>query len=336
MLNKRLDLSYSLEILLRIYDHELGLNNMTMRRLPPLNSIRAFEATARHLSFSKAANELNVTPGAISQQVKVLEDYLSIKLFKRKNRIILLTDEAQICLPLLSEGLDKLSQGIESIREQNTDKPLTITAPPALTSYWLLPRLTSFQRLFPDIDVRLDASNVLADLVNDDIDVGIRFGTGEYAGLEADYLFSQNVIAVCSPKLLLNRKKLQSPRDLKDLTLLHAQGDFFVTDNTHIDWAMWFATVDVTAEGVDACHGLHFSQHNFLVDAAIRGQGVALVGDVTVSDEIATGKLVKLFKDTDIPLNFSFFLVYSNNKANLPRVKVFRQWLLDEVKKLNR
>ncbi|MGK0272733.1 MAG: LysR family glycine cleavage system transcriptional activator [Cocleimonas sp.] len=140
-----------------------------MRRLPPLNLIRAFEATARHLSFSKAADELNVTPGAVSQQVKVLEGYLNLKLFKRKNRMILLTDEAQICLPLLSEGLDKLAQSFDMVREQNNDKPLTITAPPELTSYWLLPCLSGFQKQFPDIDVRLDASNDIADLVNDDI-----------------------------------------------------------------------------------------------------------------------------------------------------------------------
>jgi LysR family glycine cleavage system transcriptional activator len=115
---------------------------------------------------------------------------------------------------------------------------------------------------------------------------------------------------------------------------LHAQGDFFVSDNTHIDWDMWFASVGVAGKDIDACHGLHFSQHNFLVDAAIRGQGIALVGDVIVSDELASGKLIKLFDDTDIPLNFSFFLVYSNTKAHLPRIKIFRQWLLDEVKKI--
>lgn len=306
-----------------------------MRRLPPLNSIRAFEATARHLSFSKAADELNVTPGAVSQQVKVLEDYLDLKLFKRKNRMILLTDEAQICLPLLSEGLDKLSQGIEIIREQNNDKPITITASPTFASRWLLPRLTSFQQQFPDIDVRIEASNELADLINDDIDVGIRFGTGEYSGLEADYLFSQNVIPVCHPSLLEGKNKIQDPEDLKNHTLLHAHGDYFVMDdNTHVDWEMWFATIGVS--DIDARHGLHFSQYNLLIEAAIRGQGVALVGDAVISDELETGQLVKLFEETDIPLNFSYYLAYSNNKANLPRVKIFRQWLLDEVKKVRR
>ena len=305
-----------------------------MRRLPPLNSIRAFEATARHLSFSKAADELNVTPGAVSQQVKVLEDYLNLKLFKRKNRLILLTDEAQICLPLLSDGLDKLAQGIDVIREQSDEKPLTITASPTFASRWLMPRLTSFRHEFPEIDVRIDASNTLVDLVNDDIDVGIRFGDGDYPGLEADYLFSQSVIPVCKPALLKGENKLRTPNDLKHHTLLHSHDDYFFTGNTHIDWEMWIATVG--AEGIDASHGLHFSQHNLLIEAAIRGQGVALVGSITVSDELKSGELVKPFKDSDIPLSLSYYFVYSNTKARLSRVKIFRQWLLDEVKKLNR
>lgn len=304
---------------------------MSKRRLPPLNSIRAFEATARHFSFSKAADELNVTPGAVSQQVKVLEDYLNIQLFKRKNRAILLTEEAQVCLPLLSEGLDKLSKGIDLIREQSNQKPLTITTPPALTAYWLLPRLSHFKQQFPDIDVRIDASNTLADLINDDIDVGIRFGTGDYPELETQYLFSQNIIPVCSPSLL-STHSIQTPQDLEGITLLHTQSDFFVRDNTHVDWDMWFATVGSTH--VDPHHGLHFSQHSLAVDAAIRGQGVALVGDVIVSDELASGQLIKLFDDTDIPLNFSFYLVYSKTKATLQRVQSFRTWLLNEVSKL--
>ena len=303
-----------------------------MRRLPPLNSIRAFEATARHLSFSRAADELNVTPGAVSQQVKVLEDYLNLKLFKRKNRLILLTDEAQMCLPLLSDGLDKLAQGIDTIREQSDDKPLTITVSPTFASRWLMPRLTSFHKHFPEIDVRIDASNMLVDLVNDDIDVGIRFGDGDYPGLEAEYLFSQSVIPVCHPDLIQGENKLQTPNDLKNHTLLHSHDDFFFSDNTHIDWEMWLATVG--AEGVDPGHGLHFSQHNLLIEAAMRGQGVALVGSVTVSNDLASGELVKPFEDSDIPLSPSYYLVYSNTKARLTRIKIFRQWLLEEIKKV--
>lgn len=303
-----------------------------MRRLPPLNSIRAFEATARHLSFTKAAGELNVTPGAVSQQVKVLEDYLNLKLFKRKNRLILLTDEAQICLPLLSDGLDKLSQGIDTIREQSNDKPLTITASTTFASRWLLPRLTKFHKEFPDIDVRIEANNVLSDLVNDDIDVGIRFGDGNYPGLEAEYLFSQSVIPVCHPSLL-EENDIQVPEDLKNHTLLHPGNDsFYLNDKTHIDWEMWFATVGV--KDVDLDHGLHYAQYSLLLDAVLAGQGVALVGDSVVRDEIKAGRLVKLFGNTDIELTFAYYLAYSKSKANLPRLKIFRQWLLQKVKEM--
>ena len=305
-----------------------------MRRLPPLNSIRAFEATARHLSFSKAADELNVTPGAVSQQVKVLEDYLNLKLFKRRNRIILLTYEAQICLPLITESLDNMSQAIDMIREQSNDKPLTVTVSPTFASRWLMPRLSSFRNEYPDIDVRIDATNDMVDLVNDDIDVGIRFGTGEYSGLEADFLFSQNLIPVCSPKLLEGEAKLEKPEDLKNHTLLHAHGDYFYINSAQVDWEMWFATIGV--EDINARHGLHFSQHNLLIEAAIRGQGVALVGDVVISDELKSGQLVKLFEDTDIPLNFSYYLIYSKSRSNQPRIQAFRQWLLSEVKKSRR
>ena len=303
-----------------------------MRRLPPLNSIRAFEATARHLSFSKASEELNVTPSAVSQQVKVLEDYLNLKLFKRKNRMILLTDEAQICLPLLTESLDNMAQAIDMIREQSIDKPLTVTVSPTFASRWLMPRLSSFRNEYPDIDVRIDATNDIVDLVNDDIDVGIRFGTGEYSGLEAEFLFSQNVIPVCSPKLLDGKVKLEKPEDLKNHTLLHAHGDYFYVESVQVDWEMWFATMGI--ENSNARHGLHFSQHNLLIEAAIRGQGVALVGDVVINDELKSRQLVKLFEDKDIPLNLSYYLIHSKIRSNQPRIQAFRQWLLDEVKKV--
>ena len=179
-----------------------------MRRLPPLNSIRAFEATARHLSFTKAANELNVSAGAISQQVKLIEEYLGITLFRRANRKIILTDEAQIGLPFLTHGLDELVKGIHAIQEYEMNKPLTITLPPTFASRWLIPRLTDFQRTHPDIDVRIDATYKLVNLINEDIDAGIRFGTGKYPGMKSDFLFSQKVILVCSPTLLEKGDKL--------------------------------------------------------------------------------------------------------------------------------
>lgn len=301
-----------------------------MRRLPPLNSLRSFEATARHLSFSKAADELNVTPGAVSQQVKALEDYLSLKLFKRKNRMILLTDEAQVCLPYLTEGLDRLAEGIDHIRSHNADKPLAVTVSPTFASRWLLPRLNNFHQCYPDIDVRIDATNDLADLVNDDIDIGIRFGTGDYSGLEADYLFSQEVFPVCSPELLAKGPKLEKPQDLKHYTLLH--GDYYSLNDSPVDWDMWFATVGIDC--VDTSHGLHFTQHDLVIEAAIQGQGVALAGSISVGDDLKKGRLMQLF-ESRIPLEFSYYFVCSKTKLAQDRIQAFRQWLLDEAKKVN-
>ena len=272
---------------------------------------------------------MNVTPGAVSLQVKTLEEYLGLRLFKRKSRMIMLTDEAQICLPYLTEGLDKLAEGIQLLNEYDTDKPLTVTIPPAFASRWLVPRLSSFKKEYPDIDVHIDATNHLVDLINEDIDVGIRFGTGDYSGLEADFLFSQEVIPVCSPKLLEQEPKLEKPEDLKHHTLLH--GDYFYINSDQIDWDMWFATVGI--DNVDTSHGLHFTQFDLILQAAMQGQGVALAGSVVVSNDIKEGRLVQLF-ESRIPLEFSYYFICSKAKSRQPRIQAFRKWLLEEIKRI--
>ncbi len=299
---------------------------MTQRRLPPLNSVRAFEAAARHLSFTKAAEELNVTPGAISQQIKTLESYLDLKLFKRQNRIILLTEEAQICLPLLTEGLDKLAEGMRAIEQLKIDRPLTITIAEAFASRWLMPRLRSFQARHPEIDVRIDARKELVDLVRDDIDVGIRFGSGNYPELEVEFLLPQEVYPVCSPQLLKQGPPIHTPADLQHHTLIH--GDYYYLDATQPDWAMWFKTVGV--EDFDNAHAVHFSQAEMVVQAAIEGQGIALIGSVIAEAELSAGRLVRPLEHT-IPLAFAYYFVCAKSKAKLPRVQAFRQWLLHEV-----
>ncbi len=219
-----------------------------MALLPPLNSLRAFEAVGRHLSFSKAANELNVTPGAVSQQIRGLEEFLEIKLFKRRNRSIVLTDSGQVFLPLLSDGFAGISAAVDSVRRSQGDEPLTITAAPSFTSKWLIPRLCKFQALHPEIDVRIDASSRLVDFVREDIDVGIRFGTGEVEGLDSIYLFSFDLIPVCSPDLMHEGKAVHDLSDIRHHTLLHSQDTDF--DPSFPDWAMWLATAGV--DDVDA------------------------------------------------------------------------------------
>lgn len=298
-----------------------------MHRLPPLNALRAFESAARLLSFSKAAAELHVTPGAISQQIKTLENYLGITLFKRQNRLILLTEQAQVCLPYLTEGFDRMAEAMKMMEELTLEKPLTITVAEAFAARWLMPRLRSFQTLHPDIDVRFDVSKELVDLVHDDIDVGIRYGSGEYPGLETDFLLPQQVYPVCSPNLLEKGPPIQTPADLQHYTLIH--GDYYYLDAAYPDWEMWFKTVGV--EDSNSTHGLHFSNAEMVVQAAVEGQGIALIGSVVAEDDLKAGRLIRPLDHT-IPMEFAYYFVCTKAKARQPRVQSFRTWLLDEVK----
>ncbi|RLA13124.1 MAG: transcriptional regulator [Gammaproteobacteria bacterium] len=293
--------------------------------LPPLNSLRAFESAGRHLSFSKAAEELSVTPGAISQQIRGLEDFLEIKLFKRRNRSSVLTDAGQIFLPLLSDGFSSISEAVDVVRKSQCDEPLTITAPPSFTSKWLIPRLCKFQSLHPDIDVRIDASSHLVDFVRDDIDVGIRFGDGEYPELESIFLFSFDLIPVCSPELLTDGKGLGDVSDIRHHTLLH--DDDRNIDPSWPDWAMWLATAGV--DDIDASRGIYFNQGEMIIEAALEGQGIALVSSVMAAGEIESGRLVQPF-ETRLPVRLRFHLVTSAQKARNPKVAEFRQWILEE------
>jgi len=299
-----------------------------MIRLPPLNSLRAFESAGRHLSFSKAAEELSVTPGAISQQIRALEDFLDTVLFKRRNRMIVLTEEGQLALPLVSEGFESLSEAVETVRKHKVEAPLTITSAPSFISKWLIPRLDKFKNRHPEIDVRIDASSRLVDFAHEDIDVGIRFGTGEFAGLESMLLFSFNLIPVCSPSLIQKGKELCDLCDLSDIqhyTLLHSEYD--ETDPSWPDWSMWLATAGI--DGIDTSHGIYFNQSDMLLEAAIEGQGIGLVGAPLAAADIAAGRLIQPF-ETSLPVRLSYHFVTSRQKARSARVIAFRDWIFEE------
>jgi LysR family glycine cleavage system transcriptional activator len=296
-----------------------------MVMLPPLKSLRAFESAGRLLSFSKAADELNVTPGAISQQIRGLEDFLEIKLFKRRNRSIILTDSGQIFLPLLSEGFSSITEAVDAVRRLQKDGPLTISAAPSFTAKWLIPRLCKFQSLHSEIDVRIDASSRLVDFVREDIDIGIRFGTGEFEGLDSVYLFSFDLILVCSPDLMHEGKGLHELDDIRHHTLL--QSDDSDLDPSWPDWAMWLATAGV--EGIDPTRGIFFSQGEMVIEAAIAGQGVALVASVMAADAMESGILMQPF-ETRLPVRLSFHLITTTQKSRDPKVCAFRQWIIDE------
>lgn len=296
-----------------------------MNKLPPLKALQAFESAGRHLSFTLAAKELNVTPGAISQQIRQLEEFFEVKLFNRLNRTIVLSDGGQLLLPAIGNGFQQLREGVNLLQQRAGGGPLTITSAPSFISKWLIPRLSRFKARHPQIDVRIDTSDRLVDFSREDIDVGIRFGDGQYPELETIFLFSFDLIAVCSPELLRQGQELKKVSDLKNFTLLHSNHDEL--DPGWPDWAMWLKVVD--AGEVDASHGIYFNQSDQLFQAAIDGQGVALLANVMADPEVAAGRLVQPFS-ARLPVQLNYHLVTSPYKARLAKVSAFRDWIVEE------
>lgn len=295
------------------------------KRLPPLNSLRAFVAAARHLSLAKAADELAVTPGAVSQQIKQLEDHLGCALFRRANRQMLLTDEGQAILPGLVEAFERMHEALQAIGRVGQDGRLTVSVAPSLASKWLVPRLDRFTALHPEIDVLVSASMALADFDAEEIDCAIRYGAGRYPGLVVEKLMAESVVPVCSPSLLKDRK-LKAPADLKDFTLLH--DDSPDLDPSCPDWRMWLRAAGV--EHIGARRGLRFNQSSLVVEAAISGRGVALAKARLAADDIRAGRLVTLF-NVKQPIQFAYYFVAPPARSALRRVQLFRKWLGDEI-----
>ena len=299
------------------------------RRLPPLNSLRAFEAAARHLSFSKAADELHVTPAAISHQIKALEDYCGTPLFRRLTRALVLTDTGQAALPALREGFDKLAEGAARLMPDSTSGLLTISVAPTFCAKWLMPRLDRFRAAHPGFDVRIDASDDLADFGTGGVDVAIRYGSGRYAGLSAECLMAEVVIPVASPALLDGPQPLASPADLARHTLLHVS--WKMADDEAPSWRMWFKAAGV--DGIDPDRGPRFNVDSLTIQAAIAGHGVALVNRALVEDDLQAGRLVRLFPPTEAyrPSAFCYWLVYPEAYAPNPKVQAFRDWVKREA-----
>ncbi len=298
-----------------------------MRRLPPLNAIRAFEAAGRHLSFTLAADELNVTPAAISQQVRNLEDSLGVPLFRRLTRALRLTDAGQAALPVLSEGFDRLEDGIDHIRCEEDDGILTVSSAPSFAAKWLVRRLPDFAERHPDIRVRLDPSLHLADFERDNVNIAIRYGRGDYPGLRTDFLMPVDISPVCSPKLLSGPNPLLQPADLVHHTLL--QTDWTIASSSDDGWAMWLLCAGI--DTVDPTSGALFTTDDLTAEAALQGHGVALVARSLVADEIAAGRLVWPF-DLIVKSDFNFYIVCPERTADAPKNAAFREWLLEQAK----
>lgn len=310
-------------------------------RLPPLNALKAFESAARHLSVKRAAAELNVTPAAVSHQVKALEDYLGVRLFLRHNRALELTEAARAALPKLREGFDSLTQAVERLRAHKGMGQLTVSAAPSFAARWLMPRLHRFFDAHRDIDVRISArlrqsvsggrrelaerSTIDAWLA--DSDVAILYGRGNYPGSRVDRLMALNVTPICSPKLITDpAHPLLWPRDLEHHLLLHDDtGDLY--DGVSF-WEVWLEAAGVT--GVDLNRGPHFSHAVLAFESAVEGHGVVATMPVLAEADINAGRLVTPF-ELRVPLESAYYLVCSEEAAAREPVAAFRAWILAEA-----
>ncbi|CAI8168688.1 transcriptional regulator GcvA [Pseudidiomarina mangrovi] len=291
-----------------------------MRKLPPLNALKAFEAAARNLSFTRAADELFVTQAAVSHQVKALEDFLGVKLFLRRNRALLLTAEGQTYYLELKEIFDHILQATERLKNATSRGQLTISLPPSFAILWFVPRLSRFRDSYPDIDVRIRAVDEVDGSLTEDVDVAIYYGAGKWPGLKAFKLHNEYLIPVCSPLLLNGKKPLREPRDLLNHTLLH--------DETRNAWKDWFRLVGIDKDKGD--NGPIFSHSNLALKAAVYGQGIALANNVLVKQEIEAGHLIQIFPDV-LPRSKSFYLVCRESQADVGKIATFRNWLLSVV-----
>jgi LysR family glycine cleavage system transcriptional activator len=288
-------------------------------RLPSLNGLRAFEAAARHLSFTLAASELNVTQTAISHQIKRLEQELGISLFVRQNRALTLTPEAKDYLPGVRAAFNDLRLATDRLLRKDNDHVLTVSTLASLAAKWLLPRLSAFQQAHPDIDVHITTSTSLVDFRSGDVDAAIRYGRGHWPGLRADWLMADELFPVCSPALLKAGKPLRRPEDLVNWTLLHSSSGY---DD---DWRLWLTAAGLPAD-ISKQPGLSFDLIFMTVQAAIDGFGVAMGRTSYVEADIAKGRLVVPFKVT-LPVDAGFYLVSPEAKADTPKLSAFRQWL---------
>lgn len=290
------------------------------RRLPPLNSLRVFEAAARHLSFTRASEELYVTQAAVSHQIKALEEYLGIKLFRRQNRALFLTEEGQSYFLDIKDTFTSLVDATERLLARGAKGSLTVSLTPSFAIQWLVPRLSLFSEVYPDIDVRIKAVDMDDGSLTDDVDVAIYYGRGKWKDLHAEKLHTEYLVPVCSPLLLTGNKSLKTPGDLKYHTLLH--------DTSRRDWTAWFKQGNIS--GINVNQGPIFSHSSMVLQAAIHGQGVALGHSVLAQPEIDAGRLVRPFNDVLVSKD-AYYLVCQEEQYELGKIVAFRDWMLSLV-----
>lgn len=287
-----------------------------MRRLPPLNTLRAFEAAARHESFLRAAEELHLTPSAVSHQIRTLEEHLGVDLFYRRPRAVALSQAGRAFAPVVADALDGIARAAERIAADPGGRVLTVTAAPVFAMGWLIPRLVDFHQRHPDYEVRLDTSLELLDLNASDVDVGIRYTTGpDYPGMHVELLFHEQPAVICSPAMA---RGINGPADLRGVTLIHTR--------TQVGkWRAVLAAIGV--EGIDLERGPHFANDMLALEAAASGLGVAIVNQNVAERWLAEGRIAIPF-DLDYTGPQGYYLVYPEAVAAQPKIVAFREWLL--------
>jgi LysR family glycine cleavage system transcriptional activator len=290
------------------------------RQLPPLNALKAFEAAARHESFTRAAEELCVTQGAVSHQVKALEAELGLKLFNRERQRLVITEAGRNYLIVVRDAFDRIADGTERLLKRQSGGALTVSTSPNFAAKWLVHRLGRFGEAHPEIDLRVTASTHHVDFAREDVDLAVRHGDGTATGLQVTRLCAEELFPVCSPKLLNGRNPLRKPSDLSRFTLLHV--------NDQQGWAQWSAFAGVT--GVEPSRGPVFSQASMAIDAAVDGQGVALARTALAAWDLIGGRLVRPFAMA-MPASYAYWIVCSKTTAKLPKIVAFSDWLLAEA-----
>jgi LysR family glycine cleavage system transcriptional activator len=309
----------------RIVKRDLKIMN---KPIPGFGPLRVFESAARHLSFTQAAAELNVTPAAVSHQIGELEAQFGFRLFVRTSRKVRLSEEGEILQRAVGESMDVLRAALGRIRKLKNKRQLRLTASPSIAAKWLVPRLDRFLSLVPNTDVRIEVGITAVDFEREEVDVAIRFGSGDYPGFRITRLFEDTVFPVCSPALLSGKKPLRQPRDLLQHNLIHVE--WHAQGATWPNWRMWMTAAGVT--DFDDRGGLHFGHSSLAIEAALNGQGVVLGETSLVADDLAAGRLVQPFAvELKGPPRFAYYLISPEKRADEDMVRLFREWAVKEA-----
>lgn len=291
-----------------------------LRNLPPLNALKSFEAAARHESFTRAAEELCVTQGAVSHQVKALEEALGIRLFQRERQRLIITEAGRDYLSVVRDALDRIAVGTERLVQRQSSGVLTVSTSPDFAAKWLVHRLGRFADAHPGLDLRLSASMHHVDFAREDVDVAVRHGEGNWPGLAAAPLCAENLFVVCSPKLVSGRHRVTEPAHVLQFPLLHLED--------REAWVRWFAAAGLPIP--ERLRGSVLNRPSMLIDAAVDGQGMALARTTLAAWDLVNGRLIRPF-DLMLPLSKSYWIVCPRATAASPKVATFRDWLLAEA-----